>query len=232
MKRISTLLILLLILSTFMMAQTNDYPFTITKEGETPTLYYIYSGRDGGGNKSGYVFTNVTPWGATKPALCINNQDPRFPLNQFWYFMEAEDGNIMIISAEDNRMVTVANTNDAPKCTEMQNRIELTNKFYTWILDYTNGCYAFKTADKKTFLSHNGNWQSGGQQMGLYNANGSKDEGSRVFIELAPNGVSTSIKAVKVDTSKSQIYTIQGQKVNDAKQPGLYIANGKKIFVK
>lgn len=232
MKKISTLLTLFWALSAFMMAQTNDYPFTITKEGEVPTLYYIYSGRDGGGNKSNYVFTNITPWGATKPKLCLNNQDPRLPLNQFWYFMEAEDGNIIIISAEDGMMVTVAGTNDAPKCIEMQSKEELTNKYYTWILDKTNGCYAFKTADKKTFLSHNGNWQSGGQQMGLYNANGSRDEGSRVFFELAPHGVGTGIKAVKANIEHSEIYTIKGQKVNDIKYSGLYIVKGKKILVK
>ena len=186
MKRFSTLFTLFIVALTSAMAQTSDYPFTLTKAGETPVLYYIYSGRDGGGDKSQYVFTNVTPWGAEKPALCINNQDPRLPLNQFWYFMEAEDGNIMIISAEDGKMVTVPHSNNAAKCTEMQSKEELTNKFYTWIFNETNGCYAFQTSDKKNFLSHNGNWQTGGQVMGLWNADGSKDEGTRVFFEPAP----------------------------------------------
>ncbi|MBO5707332.1 MAG: hypothetical protein J6S05_10145, partial [Bacteroidaceae bacterium] len=63
MKRFSTLFTLFVVALTSAMAQTSDYPFTLTKAGETPVLYYIYSGRDGGGDKSQYVFTNVTPWG-------------------------------------------------------------------------------------------------------------------------------------------------------------------------
>ena len=131
MKRFSTLFTMFVVALTSAMAQTNDYPFTLTKAGETPVLYYIYSGRDGGGDKGDYVFTNVKPWGAEKHALCLNHQDPRLPLNQFWYFMEAEDGNIMIISAEDGKMVTVPHSNNAAKCTEMQSKEGLTNKFYT-----------------------------------------------------------------------------------------------------
>lgn len=234
MKKISTLFILLLILVTTTQAQTNDYPFELTKEGEAPVLYYIFSGRDGNGGKSDYAFSNIIPWGKEKPALCINRQDPRYPLYQFWYFMEAEDGNIMIISAEDNKVVTVPNTTDAPKCTEMQHKDSLTNKYYTWILDKTNGCYAFKTSNNKTFLSHNGGWSTAGQVMGLYNANGSKDEGSRVFFEKAPEGVSTGIVAVPPEACKKAtgVFTLSGQKVGKAGQSGIYILNGKKTIVK
>ncbi len=234
MRKIFALLAFLLVSMTLVQAQKKDYPFTLTQEGEEPVLYYIYSGRDGKGGKSSYVFTNITPWGSSKQALCINNQDPRYPLNQFWYFMEAEDGNIMIISAEDNKIVTVKNSRDAAKCTEMQSRNDRTNKFYTWILDCTNGCYAFKTSDGKSFLSHNGNWSSGGQEMGLYNADGSKDEGSRVFFEAAPEGVSTGI-VVSVAESKERgkgIYTITGQKIERIICSGIYIVNGKKTLVK
>lgn len=234
MRKIFTLIAFLYASLASVLAQTKDYPFTLTQEGEEPVLYYIYSGRDGNGGKSSYVFTNITPWGSSKQSLCINNQDPRYPLNQFWYFMEAEDGNIMIISAEDNKIVTVKNSRDVAKCTEMQSRENRTNEFYTWILDYTNGCYAFKTSDGKTFLSHNGSWSSGGQEMGLYNANGSKDEGSRVFFEAAPEGVSTGI-IVSVPDSKELvkgIYTITGQKIERIERPGIYIVNGKKTLVK
>lgn len=234
MKRISTLFTLLLVVLASVHAQTNDYPFELTKEGEAPKLYYILSGRDGNGGKSDYAFTNVIPWGTETPALCLNRQDPRLPLNQFWYFMEAEDGNIMIISAEDGRMVTVPHTNNAAKCTEMQSKAELTNKFYTWIFNETNGCYAFQTSDKKNFLSHNGGWQTAGQVMGLWNADGSKDEGTRVFFEPAPEGVSTGIKAVKVNANETTkaIYTLAGQKQNNVVRPGIYVVNGKKTIVK
>lgn len=234
MKRISTLFTLLLVVLASVHAQTNDYPFELTKEGEVPKLYYILSGRDGNGGKSDYAFTNVIPWGTETPALCLNRQDPRLPLNQFWYFMEAEDGNIMIISAEDGRMVTVPHTNNASKCTEMQSKAELTNKFYTWIFNETNGYYAFQTSDKKNFLSHNGGWQTAGQVMGLWNADGSKDEGTRVFFEPAPEGVSTGIKAVKVNANETTkaIYTLAGQKQNNVVRPGIYVVNGKKTIVK
>ena len=234
MKKIFTLFSFLLVCSASLQAQMKDYPFTLTQEGEEPVLYYIYSGRDGNGGKSSYVFTNVTPWGSSKQALCLNNQDPRYPLNQFWYFMEAEDGNIMIISAEDNKIVTVANSNDAAKCTEMQSRDNLTNRFYTWILDCTNNYYAFKTSDGKTFLSHNGSWSTGGQEMGLYKANGAKDEGSRVFFEAAPEGVTTGIIVSVVDSKELSkgIFTITGQKIEKIERPGIYIVNGKKTLVK
>ncbi len=234
MKKFTSLLTFLLVLAASLQAQTKNYPFTITKAGEEPALYYIYSGRDGNGGKSSYVFTNVVPWGLSKQAACLNRQDPRYPLNQFWYFMEAEDGNIMIISAEDNKVLTVANTRDAAKCTEILSQDNLANSYYTWILDNTNGCYAFKTSNGATFLSHNGNWSTGGQEMGLYNANGSKDEGSRVFFEAAPEGIVTGITAITAETGKEiqSIYTITGQKINRIEQPGIYIINGKKTFVK
>lgn len=234
MKRISTLFTLLLVVLASVHAQTNDYPFELTKEGEVPKLYYILSGRDGNGGKSDYAFTNVTPWGTETPALCLNRQDPRLPLNQFWYFMEAEDGNIMIISAEDGRMVTVPHTNNAAKCTEMQSKAELTNKFYTWIFNETNGCYAFQTSDKKNFLSHNGGWQTAGQVMGLWNADGSKDEGTRVFFDKAPEEVSTGIEVVKIHANESPktVYTLGGQKQNNVVRPGIYVVNGKKTIVK
>ncbi|MBQ8270737.1 MAG: hypothetical protein IJZ22_05975 [Bacteroidaceae bacterium] len=234
MKKFTTLLTLLLIFATSSQAQANDYPFTLTQKGEAPVLYYIYSGRDGGGSKSDYVFCNLTPWNKSKQAVCLNRQDPRYPLYQFWYFMEAEDGNILIISAEDNKVITVANTQDAAKCTEMQSIEERTNQYYTWILDKTNGYYAFKTSNGATFLSHNGNWSSGGQEMGLYNANGSQDEGSRVFFEPAPAGVTTGITAIRPDINEpiQGIYTLTGQKIERITASGIYIINGKKTFVK
>lgn len=234
MKKFTSLLTLLLILATSLQSQTKDYPFTITKAGEEPALYYIFSGRDGSGGKSNYVFCNITPWGSSKQSLCLNRQDPRYPLYQFWYFMEAEDGNIMIISAEDNKVLTVANTIDAAKCTEMLGQDNLANRYYTWILDYTNGCYAFKTSNGATFLSHNGNWATGSQEMGLYNANGSEDEGSRVFFEAAPAGIVTGITAITTEARKEVqgIYTITGQKINRIESPGIYIINGKKTFVR
>lgn len=235
MKKIFTLFVLSVLCLTSLQAQEMNLPFTLTKRGGTPVLYYIYSGRDGNGGKGSYVFTNITPWGSQKQALCINNQDPRYPLNQFWYFMEAEDGNIMIVSAEDNKIVTVASTTDAVKCTEIQGRANLTNKYYSWILDFTDGYYAFKTSDGKTFLSHNGNWSSGGQEMGLYYADGSQDEGSRVFIEPAPEGVvCTAVASVADDDASAVkgIYTIDGQKIEAIECSGIYIVNGKKTLIK
>ena len=41
MKRFSTLFTLFIVALTSAMAQTSDYPFTLTKAGETPVLYYI-----------------------------------------------------------------------------------------------------------------------------------------------------------------------------------------------
>lgn len=43
MKRFSTLFTMFVVALTSAMAQTSDYPFTLTKAGETPVLYYIYS---------------------------------------------------------------------------------------------------------------------------------------------------------------------------------------------
>ena len=213
-------------------ATEKEYPFTLTKEGEEPVLYIIYSGRDGSGDKGSYAFTNITPWGGSRQELCLNNQDPRYPLSQIWYFMEAEDGNIKIISAEDNKLITVANTNDAAKCTTMLSENEITTQYYTWILDETNGCYAFKTSDGKTYLSHNGNWTTGGQQMGLYNANGNQDEGSRVFFELAPAGIETGVIDIEAENALPVIYSIIGQRIDKITTAGIYIVNGKKVIVK
>ena len=212
-----------------------NYPFELTTDANNPILYYIFSGRDSqGGTAFTYVFANEVPWGDSVNKLQIVRQDPRIPRNQLWYFMEEGEG-VMIISAEDNRMITVAQTTDAPKCTLMQTAEERTNDFYTWILDCTNDCYAFKTSDGKSFLSHNGNWQSSGPQMGLYNADGSKDEGSRVFFEALPKenyptGIDHNV-FVKVN-AQNTIYTITGTRINKITAPGIYIINGKKKVVK
>ncbi len=235
MKKFTSIFTLLLLLATTLTAQTKSYPFTITKKGEKPTLYIIYSGRDSnGGQDKKYTFTNITPWGGNHQELCINNQDPRYPLTQIWYFMEAEDGNIMIVSADDHKLITVANTNDGAKCTTMLSEDEVKGTNYTWILDNTNGCYAFKTANGRTFLSHYGNWQTGGQQMGLYNANGYKDEGSRVFFELAPADITVGIDDIKAEAENplSGIYTITGHKIDKIVKAGIYIIDGKKTIVR
>ena len=118
MRRFTSLITLMLVAVATLHAQTADYPFTITQPGEEPVLYYIYSGRDGNGGKGSYVFENRTPWGATVEEVQISLADPRYPLEQFWYFVQAADGNIKIVSAYDNKIVTVANTNDAAKCTK------------------------------------------------------------------------------------------------------------------
>ena len=70
--------------------------------------------------------------------------------------------------------------------------------------------------------------------MGLWNADGSKDEGTRVFFEPAPEGVSTGIKDVKVNANETTkaIYTLAGQKQNNVVRPGIYVVNGKKTIVK
>ena len=41
MKRFSTLFTLFIVALASAMAQTNGYPFTLTKAGESPVLYYI-----------------------------------------------------------------------------------------------------------------------------------------------------------------------------------------------
>ena len=70
--------------------------------------------------------------------------------------------------------------------------------------------------------------------MGLYKENGSKDEGSRVFFEAAPEGIETGIKTVNANASQSisGIFTITGQKIESITHPGIYIVDGKKILVK
>ncbi len=210
---------------------TADYPFELTTDASNPILYYIYNGRDGaGGADLKYVLANEIPWGDTVHKLQIVRKDPRIFPNQLWYFMKAEGG-LMIISAEDNRMVTVANTADAPKCTLMQTAEERTNNFYLWTLDLTDGCYAFRTSDGKTFLSHNGNWTTAGPQMGLYNADGSKDEGSRMFFEALPREeYPTGLKSV-VLTQQEEVYTLTGQCIQRIVAPGIYIIGGKKVIV-
>jgi hypothetical protein len=151
-------------------------------------------------------------------------------LTQLWYFMEDEDGKLKIISAADGRMVTVANTTDGAKKVYMQTEQELTNKYYTWSLHKSGNYYAFKTSDGKTFLSHNGNWQTGGPQMGLYNADGSKDEGSRVFFEACTTP--SAIHSITTTIPHPGIYTLGGQRVQKATHPGIYIVNGKKTILR
>lgn len=233
-----TLLLLSLLTLTVAQAQTpmaevpaEDYPFVITTDTNAPALYYVYSGRDGNGAAGGCVFTNEVPWKETQNKLTLTYRNPNeAALNQLWYFMEAADGKIMIISAADGRMVTVANTTDGTKKVYMQTEAERTNDHYTWTLDKTNNCYAFRTSDGKTFLSHNGNWVSAGPQMGLYNANGSKDEGSRVFFEACetPSG----INGVRVTPSRSGIYTLTGTRIPRITAPGIYIIDGSKRIVR
>lgn len=210
-----------------------DYPFVLTTDASSPALYFIFSGRDSqGGTEPTYVFENSVPWGGTENKLQLMRQDPRIFPNQLWYFMEGEGG-LMIISAEDNRMITVASTVDAVKCIQMQNAEELTNAYYTWTLELNNGCYAFKTSDGKNFLSHNGSWSSSGPQMGLYNADGSKDEGSRVFFEALPQeDYPTGLVAPNVSTQPEAIYTLTGQRIECIVTPGIYIIGNKKIIVK
>lgn len=233
MKKFTSLLTLLLLCTATLPAQTADYPFTLTTDASNPVLYYIHTGRDGNGGKGGTIFCNEVPYGGDKQEVCLLYPDPSNPLTQFWYFMEAEDGKLKIVSAEDGKIITVANTNDAPKCTAMKSEDELADCYYTWTLDCTNGYYAFKTSDGRTFLSHNGNWSSGGNRMGLYNANGSRDEGSRVFFEPAPEEVTAGI----IDTTANAqgdnaIYDLTGCKIDEITKPGIYIIGGKKVFVK
>ena len=209
-----------------------DYPFVITTNAEEPALYYIYTGRDGQGAAGGCVFTNEIPYGETvhKLQLMYPNPNQANPA-QLWYFMEAADGNIKIISAADGRMITVANTADGAKKVYMQTEDERTNNFYTWTLDKTNNCYAFRTSDGKSFLSHNGNWATAGPQMGLYNANGSRDEGSRVFFEACetPAGITSAMTAAP---SRSGIYTLTGTRLHCITAPGIYIIDGHKRAVR
>ena len=237
MKHFTLILSFFLVTLTGVTAQTRatvnteDYPFILTTDPEHPALYYIYSGRDGGGDISDYVFINEIPWGGTEYKVQIMRKNPnKAELTELWYFME-EDGKIKIISAADNRMITVPNTEDGAKKAYTQTAEERTHAYYTWILDKTGGCYAFKTSDGKSFLSHNGNWASAGPQMGLYNADGSKDEGSRVFFELY--NYATGISDVKPEREfRHGIFTITGKRIEKITRPGIYIVNGKKHVVR
>lgn len=229
MKKI-TLLFSLLVL-TLTSASAQDYPFIITTDASEPALYYIYSGRDGGGQAGGCVFCNEIPYGETKQKLVLMYKNPnKVELTQLWYFMEDQSGGIKIISAADGRMITVENTTDGAKKVYMQSPEELTHKYYTWTLDVSGGRYAFKTSDGKTYLSHNGNWTTGGPQMGLYNANGSRDEGSRVFFETCPTPA--AITGVTTDTAVQGTYTISGTRIAKPTAPGVYIIDGKKKLVR
>ncbi len=219
--------------TTYSKVDAADYPFELTTDPAHPALYYIYTGRDGGGEAGGCVFSNEIPYGESLYKLVLMYKNPnKAELTQLWYFME-EDGRLKIISAADHRMITVANTADGAKKVLMQTVEERTNDFYTWTLDKTNGFYAFKSSDGKTFLSHFGNWSTGGPQMGLYNADGSKDEGSRVFFEACNTGGTTHVKAVGVNNELNVgIYTITGRKIDKITTPGIYIVNGRKTVVK
>ena len=177
------------------------------------------------------VFVNEIPWGESDYKLQIMYKNPNKPeLTQLWYFME-EDGKIKIISAADNRMITVANTSDGAQKVYTQTAEDRTHAYYLWTLDKTGGYYAFKTSDGKTFLSHNGNWATGKSMMGLYNADGSKDEGSRVFFE-ACNEVSGIQSAMPEREFKYGIFTITGKRIDKITRPGVYIINGKKRVVR
>ena len=228
MKKFTFLLSLLLSLTA---AWAQDYPFVLTTDPANPALYYIYSGRDGAGQAGGCVFCNEIPYGETKQKLVLMYKNPnKVELNQLWYFMEDQSGGIKIISAADGRMITVENTTDGAKKVYMQSPEELTHIYYTWTLDVSGGYYAFKTSDSKTYLSHNGNWQTGGPQMGLYNANGSKDEGSRVFFEACPTPA--AITGVTTDTAVQGTYTISGTRIAKPTAPSVYIIDGKKKVVR
>ncbi len=214
-------------------ANVNDYPFELTTDSSAPKLYYIYSGRDGNGERSPYVFANEIPYKESEYKLNIVYKNPnKVEANQLWYFME-EEGRIKIISASDNRMVTISSTDDSPKCVFMKHSEEITNEYYTWNLDLTDGYYAFKTSDERTYLSHNGNWQTAGPQMGLYNANGKEDEGSRVFFEACPNGAETVVDEIlPTENTHQKIYTLSGLRIEKITVPGVYIVNGNKMVIK
>lgn len=207
--------------------EKSEYPFELTTDPANPVLYYIFSGRPNAYNASDvtpqYVFTNFDN------KLTIEYQDPRGRNHQQWYFIEEGEG-VRIISAKDNRMISVATTEDAKQSIQMQTAEERTNDYYVWILDCTNDCYAFRTSDEKTFLSHNGGW-NGGPYMGLYNADGSKDKGSQVIFDKVP--VKASLDQIHINAnSEDIIYTITGQRINNISEPGIYIVGGKKKIVR
>jgi hypothetical protein len=240
MKHFTCLLVLVLSVVMSVSAQVSrgdvaaaDYPFVLTTDPESPALYYIYTGRDGGGEPGGCVFTNEIPYGETlhKLVLMYKNPNEADP-TQLWYFV-AEGNGVKIVSAADGRMVTVANTTDGAKKVLMQTEADRTNDFYIWTLHESNGFYGFKTSDGKTFLSHNGNWSSAGPQMGLYNADGNADDGTRVFFEAYEGNLPTSISGALAEKPAQQgIFTLTGVRINQITKPGIYIVDGKKKVVK
>lgn len=209
------------------------YPFELTTDAESPKLYYIYTGRDGGGEPGGCVFTNEIPYNETQHKLVLMYKNPNeADLTQLWYFM-AEGTGFKIVSAADGRMVTVANTSDGSKKVFMQTEDDRTNDYYVWMLHESNGYYGFKTSDGKTFLSHNGNWSSAGPQMGLYKENANADEGTRVFFEAYEGDLPASISGLTaVKPAQKGIYTLTGVRINQISKPGIYIVDGKKMVVK
>lgn len=210
-----------------------DYPFELTTDVEAPKLYYIYTGRDGAGEPGGCVFTNEIPYNETLHKLVLMYKNPNeADLTQLWYFV-AEGTGVKIVSAADGRMVTVANTNDGAKKVYMQTEADRTNDYYVWTLHESGGYYGFKTSDGKTFLSHNGNWQTAGPQMGLYKADGKADDGTRVFFEAYEGDLPTSISGVATPKSAQQgIYTLTGVRISQITKPGIYIVDGKKKVVR
>jgi hypothetical protein len=96
MKHLALFFSFLLLTSLSVKAQTikatvsaEDYPFVVTTDASEPELYYIYSGRDGGGVASDFVFVNEIPWGESEPMLQLMYKNPNeVELSQLWYFME------------------------------------------------------------------------------------------------------------------------------------------------
>ena len=242
MKRIVTLLFASLLMLVSVAQESNavsratvtDSPFVLTTDTSNPMYYYIYSGRDGskvGGDKE-YVFACEIPYGDTQYKLDIVYRNPyKVDSTQLWYFVAADHG-VKIVSAVEGRMVTVENTTDGGKKVYMQSPAELTNKHYVWQLDQTAGCYAFRTDDGASYLSHYGNWSSSGPQMGLYNADGSKDEGSRVYFDALDKEAEAGIATPPAKPAPQAIYTLTGQRIARITAPGIYIVDGRKVVVK